>query len=323
MPPGEPLGLAVSGGSDSLGLLKLAVDRGDRPLSVATVDHGLRDGSADDARHVAALCADLGVPHARLSPARAIPRRNVQAEARIARYSALADWVAEQGLCAVATGHQMDDQAETLAMRFARGSGVHGLAGVRGRIVIASPNALSLTVVRPCLDLRRSELMDVVIAAGWRAVDDPANSDVRHDRTRVRRRLSPKAVPGLMRSARALAEASDALRWAEGQAAALAFDERDGTVIVHPGTLPTAIQRALLQRAIHRLRPDAAPARGPEMDRLLAALSSGGQATLRGLLFAAGAAWTVQPAPDARSRDCKPTSAPYLSHTTPAPDPDA
>lgn len=313
----------MSGGPDSLGLLRLSVDHADRPLSVATVDHGLRDGSAEDGERVAALCAGLGLAHTVLKPVDPIAPRNVQAEARQARYRALAIWASERGVGAVATGHQMDDQAETLAMRLARGSGAHGLAGVRDLVVLRHPDAPTLTVVRPCLTLRRAELAQLVRDAGWQATDDPANDDDRHDRTRIRRLLPSDAVPGLARSAGALAEVSDALAWAEERAAALAAVERDDGMIIRPDGLPAALRRALLQRAIGRMRPDARPGRGPELDRMLAVLTAGGCATLRGLRFAGGPVWTVRPVGDRHVPDCKAAAEPYLEADTKTVDCDA
>lgn len=304
----------MSGGGDSLGLLKLAADRADRPLHAATVDHGLRAEAAREADGVAALCRSLNVPHTTLRPGRPLGLRNVQATARRARYAVLARWADALGVACVATAHQMDDQAETLAMRFARGSGLHGLSGVRPRLVMTGPDRPPLTVIRPCLTLRRAELAAMVAEAGWQAVFDPANTDERYDRARMRRLLPPAAVPGLMRSAAALAQASEALRWAEGQAAALALNEELGRVMIDPAGLPPALQRALLARAVHRLAPDAAPPTGPEGDRLLAALAEGRIATLRGLRFTGGSVWTVAPARP--SPDCKSAPAPYLSTTT-------
>ena len=312
----------MSGGPDSLGLLRLALDDGRRPVRVATVDHGLRDGSAEEAAEVARLCASLGVPHATLSPDEAIPDRNLQANARRARYRALARWAAADGPARVATGHQCDDRAETLAMRLMRGSGLHGLAGVRERQRLEWSDAPALTVVRPCLALRRAELAAVARESGWRAVDDPANTDDRHDRARLRKRLPPDLAPALARSAHALAEASEALAWGEDRAAADALVLAEGRVALSPAGLPPALARALLARAVASLRPGAQPPTGPEGDRLLAALTSGGVATLRGLRFSGGATWTVAPAPLA-ARDCKAAAAPYLETTFSAPDPTA
>ena len=98
-------------------------------MEAATVDHGLRPDAADEAAEVARVCAMLGVPHATLAVT--VPEGNVQNEARTARYAALAEWMARQGLAALLTAHHADDQAETLLLRLNRASGVAGLAGVR------------------------------------------------------------------------------------------------------------------------------------------------------------------------------------------------
>ncbi len=320
---GEPLGLAVSGGPDSLGLLRLALEDGRRPVRVATVDHGLRAGSAGETADVARLCVRLGVPHTSLRPDAPIPGRNRQAGARRARYRALAGWAEREALARVATGHQCDDQAETLALRLMRGSGPHGLAGVRERQRLRWPDAPPLTLVRPCLGLRRAELAAVVRDAGWSAVEDPSNTDDRHDRARLRKRLPSELAPALARSARALAEASEALAWAEERAAAQSLTLAEGAAAIAPAGLPPALARALVARAVAALRPGAPPPTGPEGDRLLAVLAAGGAATLRGLRFSGGAVWTVSPAPPAAPRDCKAAPAPYLGTTPRAPDPTA
>lgn len=129
--PSLKLGIAVSGGPDSLGLLLLAAAARPGGVCAATVDHGLRAEGAAEAAQVAAVCRDLGVPH---ETARVLVEPgNVQSEARAARYAALADWMAREGVAALATAHHADDQAETLVMRLNRASGVAGLAGVRER----------------------------------------------------------------------------------------------------------------------------------------------------------------------------------------------
>ena len=116
------LGLAVSGGPDSLALLLLARAALPGRVEAATVDHGLRPESADEAVMVAAVCARLGVPHRTLAVD--VAQGNIQAQARAARYAALAVWMGEQGIEALATAHHADDQAETLLLRLNRGSGV-------------------------------------------------------------------------------------------------------------------------------------------------------------------------------------------------------
>ena len=206
------LGLAVSGGPDSLALLVLAAKAMPGRIEAATVDHGLRPESADEAAMVATICASLGVPHMALAVT--VAEGNVQAQARTARYAALAAWLEERQLAALATAHHADDQAETLLARLNRASGVAGLAGVRavGRV----PGSTA-ALLRPLLEWRRAELAEVVAAAGLVPAQDPSNADPRFDRVRIRQALSAADwldVPALARSAAHLAEADAALDWA-------------------------------------------------------------------------------------------------------------
>src|SRR5436190_1867521 len=155
----RPFGVAVSGGPDSLALLLLANAAFPGLIHAATVDHGLRAESADEAETVAAICARMGVPHAILS-AGMVATSNVQAAARARRYDLLAWWAEENGLACILTAHHLDDQAETLLMRLLRGSGLAGLAGIRARQDRPVP------VLRPLLGWRRAELEVIVLAAG-------------------------------------------------------------------------------------------------------------------------------------------------------------
>jgi tRNA(Ile)-lysidine synthase len=181
-------------------------------VEAATVDHGLRSGSAEEAAMVARLCAALDVPHVVLAVT--IDEGNLQAQAREARYAAMAEWAAERGLSALATAHHADDQAETLLMRLNRGSGVAGLAGVRARGQVPGT---SVPLLRPLLGWRRADLAEVVAAAGIEAAADPSNRDERFDRVRIRLGLAAADwldPPALARSAAHLAEADAALDWA-------------------------------------------------------------------------------------------------------------
>lgn len=154
---------------------------------------------------VAAICNDLDVPHRTLCVI--LDSGNIQEQARNARYAALARWMEERGLAALATAHHLDDQAETLVMRLNRGSGLIGLAGVRRRTTVPGYRQILL---RPLLDWRRLELEAIVHSAGLRAARDPSNVDERFDRVRIRSALAaaPWLDPqGLARSAALLAEA--------------------------------------------------------------------------------------------------------------------
>lgn len=207
------LGIAVSGGPDSLALLALAAEVLPGRIAAATVDHGLRPGSAAEADMVAQVCRTREVAHATLPII--LAAGNVQAEARTARYDALAGWAKSKELAAIATAHHADDQAETLLMRLNRGSGLAGVAGVRPRVRF--PNGL--TVVRPLLDWRKAELEAVCEGCGLTPARDPGNNDAQFDRVAMRQLLmaNPLLDPqALARSAAHLAEAEEALEgWLE------------------------------------------------------------------------------------------------------------
>src|SRR5688500_3817003 len=181
--PGTKLGVAVSGGPDSLALLLLAAAARPGLVEAATVDHALRPESRAEAEMVAALCERIGVSHEILTLdwPRA-PDRNLQARAREARYHVLGKWALKRGLTMVATAHHLDDQAETLLMRLARGAGVGGLGATRAR----RPLAEGVKLVRPLLGGRKAELADLVAEAGVKPVDDPSNRGPRFDRVRMR-----------------------------------------------------------------------------------------------------------------------------------------
>ncbi|MCX9147790.1 tRNA lysidine(34) synthetase TilS [Erythrobacter sp. WG] len=208
---GRPLGLAVSGGPDSLALLLLAHAALPGGIAVASIDHGLRPEAAGEVALVERIAAERGVP---FTPMRVtLMPGNVQAEARAARYRALARWAAEAALGAVATAHHADDQAETLLMRLNRGSGLAGLAGVRARTVL---EGTELPLLRPLLGWRKAELGAIVAGEGLMAAQDPSNADPAFDRARLRARLAEADWLDPLRvaaSAAHLAEGWQALEW--------------------------------------------------------------------------------------------------------------
>lgn len=209
------LGVAVSGGSDSAGLLLAAADwaRGRGvALAAATVDHRLRPESGAEALGVARLCAGLSVPHDILIwDHDGAPTGNLADAARIARRRLLADWAARTGLDAVLLGHTRDDQAETVLLRLARGAGVDGLSGMAEDVW-----AGDLRLLRPALGVTRGALQALCRARGVPWVDDPSNEDMTHHRPRARAALAALAPLGI--DAAGLAAAADRLR---GQRAAL------------------------------------------------------------------------------------------------------
>lgn len=227
LPPGaRALGVAVSGGGDSVALLLAlagaATARGLR-LEAATVDHGLRPQAAVEAAWTAALCARLGVPHATLRWTGRPAAGNLAEAAREGRAALLAAWAAERGLDAVALAHTRDDQAETLLMRLARGSGLDGLSSMRP--VSRRAGALWL---RPALETSRDDLRALLRAAGQAWVEDPSNADPARDRTRARLALEALSglgigPAGLAATAARLAGDGDALREMAGERLAQAL----------------------------------------------------------------------------------------------------
>ena len=208
--PDGPLGIAVSGGGDSVALLVVAdawARRSARELHVATVDHGLRAASAIEAEGVAVFCRRLGRPHETLPVARIDPSGagNLPAIAREARYGALAGWARHHHLPAILLGHTLDDQAETVLMRLARGSGAEGLSGMDE---ISTHHDMAW--LRPMLDVRRQALRELLREAGVGWVDDPTNEDPAQDRIKARRVLAELAPLGI--DAEGLARTADRLR---------------------------------------------------------------------------------------------------------------
>ena len=269
--------VAVSGGGDSLALMALAAEAFPGRVQVLSLDHQLRSGSAAECAVVAGLAASLGLPHATLVPAAAIGSANVQAEARAARYAALGGWCAAHAVPFLLTAHHADDQAETLLMRLARGSGLAGLGGIRPRRELEQ----GIILLRPLLGWRRSDLRALVEQRGWLPLEDPSNQNQRFDRTHARALLAGAdwlKPDRLAASAAHLADAEEALAWATD----LAFGSRvtlsDATMIVNPEALPREIQRRLLARALGHFGTGESD--GPALSRLLHRLQEGGGGTL-------------------------------------------
>jgi tRNA(Ile)-lysidine synthase len=173
--PGCRVLAAVSGGRDSTALA-LLLDALGYDVVVGHVDHAIRDGSDQDALHCEALAASLGAGFRTVRLAAPPPD---EASARRARYRALHEMALGSGASRIATGHTLDDAAETVAMRLGRGGAPIGIPPRRG------------LVVRPLIELRRHDTEAVcrAAAAGW--IDDPTNSDERYRRNRLRRRAMP------------------------------------------------------------------------------------------------------------------------------------
>ncbi len=294
----EPFAVAVSGGPDSLALLLLAHAAFGARVRVLTVDHRLRPGSAAEAAMVAGYATTLGVPQATLVWDAPVAS-NLQASARTARYSLMADWCAAQDVAWLATAHHRDDAAETLLLRLARGSGSAGLAGIRPWRVLTP----GVTLLRPLLVTGKADLAGIVAAAGWTAVDDPANRADRFDRTHARALLAatPWLDPArLAASAAALADAEAALAWTADAAWRGRAEVAAGRITLDAADLPHELVRRLAGRAVATLA--GRTPRGSAVERLLATLAAGRPGTLAGVAARpvdhhGTARWVFRPAP--------------------------
>ena len=306
------IGLAVSGGGDSMAMLYLAHnwtrEYGIR-LWVVTVDHGLRPESADEAAMVAEECGALGWPHTTLRW-HWDGTGNIQDAARRGRLSLIDRWRGD--LRHVLFAHTQNDQAETVLMRLVRGSGVDGLAGMRAVREVA-PHARAVpalvetervgilpsrhesvpgfSVLRPCLDMTRDDLRHYLKVLRGRWVDDPSNENRDFERVRIRQLLTILSEEGISTSVLAdtatrLARARDGLtqRLAE-KVRSLCSDaplgqvriERDGFAALDPETQLRMLTAALCYVASAEYRPRAASSEG-----LLEQVLSGRGGTLHG-----------------------------------------
>lgn len=280
-------------------MLWLAAEAFGPRVAVLSVDHGLRPEAAGECAAVAALAAGLGLRHATLTLEKPPGPGNIQAEARDARYAAMAGWCRERGIDFLLTAHHADDQAETLLLRLVRGSGLAGLAGIR-----PTQRLHGIMVLRPLLTWRRADLADALAPSGWAVAEDPSNRNPRFDRTLARNLLArePFLRPGrLAATAGFLAEAEDALGWAADRAWASRATAVDGAILIDPEGLPAELGRRLLLRGLAELGHPAAS--GPDVARLLARLAAGGSGTLGGVKAQAlgDGRWRLSPAPPRRT----------------------
>ena len=283
--PARRIGVAVSGGSDSLGLLHLLDEQTSAALHVATVDHGLRPTSAGEALHVARIAESMGHSHDTLDWGGWDGRGNLQDQARRTRYTLLADWAAAKGLDAVALGHTMDDQAETLLMRLSREAGVDGLSAMAERMTRHGTR-----FDRPLLRVRRADLRDLLARRGVTWVEDPSNEDETFDRVRARQAMEVLAPLGL--GAAALAQAASHLDEARRALAEIAVRFARRHVTDAAGDLildrtafraePSEIARRLLGQALRWVATADYPPRRAALDAALRAVADRENTALHG-----------------------------------------
>jgi tRNA(Ile)-lysidine synthase len=183
--------LAVSGGSDSTALMVLFADwlaQAGRPAeacAVLTVDHRLRPESAGEAQAAARQAATLGFGHATLVWEGHKPATGIQAAAREARYRLMGAWMREHGLSTLLTAHTLDDQAETLLMRLARGSGLDGLSGMAPRSTLDAAGE-PIAIARPLLATPKARLRATLAERRIAWIEDPSNASLAFERARLR-----------------------------------------------------------------------------------------------------------------------------------------
>ncbi len=300
-PEGGKIGLAVSGGPDSMAMLLLAQAAIPGAFEVATVDHGLRPEAKDECALVAAACAERGVPCAVLTVE--VGAGNVQAKAREARYAALIIWAQARGIDALATAHHMEDQAETLLLRLNRGSGVSGLGSIRHSVLYIEANSL-FYVIRPLLEFRRQELRSVLRGSGERFASDPSNLDDRFDRVRMRKAMEAAYwldIPRIADSARHLDEADQALSWAANEIYRRQVRRCGGGFRYELKSMrpPRLINLKVVEHIFELL---GSTPRGGHLSDLVDALSKGQGSNVAGVLGTVeGPDWVFRPEPPRRT----------------------
>jgi tRNA(Ile)-lysidine synthase len=273
--------LAVSGGPDSVCLLRLAADwrgRAGNPVQLfaATVDHGLRPEAGLEAVAVGEWAGLLGVPHTVLPWRGPKPRAGIQNAARDARYALLAAHAEAIGAGVLMTAHHADDQAETVLMRLLRGSGIHGLSGM-AQVRRRAPGLLH---ARPLLTIPKERLLATLAAQGQPFFEDPSNADPKFFRSRMRGIGPALAQEGLDRD-RLLTLADRARRADEALDAVAAKAVRDCAVPAQPPVVRLSsalfrhpeeiVIRALIQ-VLERTGPLQGPLRLERVEMLAASL---------------------------------------------------
>lgn len=305
--------IAVSGGPDSTALMHAAARFGPaHPVQVATVDHRLRAEGAAEAQNVGITAQALGLRHHILTWDGDKPSRGIQAAARQARYTLLAECAGRIGADTILTGHTADDQAETVLMRLLAGSGPGGLAGMRRERHLAP----GMRLARPFLDIPKADLVAYCAAHGLVSTRDPSNVDERFARARLRRLMPDLAAEGLSperirRLAARMARDEDTLRDA-ACAAFTALRITADAVVLDARTLaalPDAILLRVVGLALHEAGGGGA-IRLERLERLVfedlqPALAAGAsmRRTLRGILvdLKAGGVLSFRIAPARRS----------------------
>lgn len=253
-----------------------------RTLYAVTVDHRLRSDSADEAARVHDWLSARGIAHDVLVWHGEKPRTGIQDAARAARYRLIGAWAIERGIAHVLLAHQMEDQAETILMRLARGSGITGLAGM-GTVVMRD----GVRLCRPLLDIPRPRLRATLHDAEQDWIEDPSNEQDRYARTRYRRLTGslsahgagPELIAEMGRSFAALDTLmAVACRRFLGEASIRTTG--GGLTVDHRAfaLLPVPVAARVLRDILAEVGGRALAPRGERLERALGQLTEGGAA---------------------------------------------
>jgi tRNA(Ile)-lysidine synthase len=281
---GDLVLVAVSGGADSLALAAAVAHEAPKlglRAGAVTVDHGLQPGSATRAAGFAASCATLGLDPVVVETVAVGTTGGPEAAAREARYAALDAAARRNDASAVILGHTLDDQAETVLLGLARGSGARSLAGMAARRGLLR---------RPLLGVRRTATLDACLALGLVPWVDPHNADPSYTRVRVRADALPALVAALGPGVpEALARTAELLRADADALDAMAAGVQDAADVAELAALPAAVR----SRALHRAAITAGVPAGSltaghvrEVDRLVTDWHGQGPVSLPGGLVA-------------------------------------
>ncbi|MBL8789351.1 MAG: tRNA lysidine(34) synthetase TilS, partial [Rhizobiales bacterium] len=280
------LAVAVSGGSDSMALMRMVAALPGKTVSALTVDHGLRPGSLAEAEQVSRWCAALAIPHHILPWLDEKPTHGIQAKARTARYDLMTAWCQAHQVPVLLTAHTLNDQAETVMMRKLRTSSDASLAGIWPETVWNG-----IRVIRPLLNVSRCALRAALKRDGQGWLDDPSNENDRFERVRIRRALRSADMASLggeaaAALARSRADAAAAQQWLSVHACV----HGTGHITVPRGLLTGTrdeVALRIMSRLVHACGGKT-PERA-EVMRILAALNEKGpfRRSLGGALIAA------------------------------------
>ena len=282
--PPEKIAVAVSGGADSMALAYLVArwrtglegkgrrkDRGEAPkLYALTVDHGLRPGSAKEARQVARRARSMGYAHKLFRWEGDKPAADIQAAAREARYRLMLDWCRDKKIDGLLLAHHLEDQAETFLIRLGRGSGVDGLSAMA-----ADSRREGVRLVRPLLTVSSQRLKATLEKAGQAWIEDPSNQDQKFLRVRMREALPMLASLGLTpeRLAGTAARMARARQALEGERDRLlargACFYPEGYVLMDPRLLTQSPDEIGLRALAHIMSVVGGRAYKPRHDRLI------------------------------------------------------